>query len=163
MWGDMTSPDDSSATQKTGGSYKLLVGIGLTVGAAMVVVVFFSHRGLYNVYRFRQDKQLLEQENSRLAAENARLARTIDRLQHDPIFIQDLIRQELNFVKRNEIIIQFPPENPKVEADLPAAGHGVTAAPPRVQAISEKKAGKPKLASDTQEGSAKKRAAARRE
>ncbi len=56
----------------------------------------------------------LEQENARLAAENTRLARTIDRLQHDPVLIQDLIRQELNFVKKNEIIFQFPPEKPAV-------------------------------------------------
>jgi cell division protein FtsB len=91
---------------------KLLVGVALALTAALVLVVFFSHRGLYQVYRFRQEKLRLEQENSRLSAENERLARTIDRLQHDPEMIQDLIRRELNFIKKNEVILQLPPAAP---------------------------------------------------
>ena len=62
----------------------------------------------------------LDQENARLAEENARLARTIDRLQHDPEMIQDLIRRELNFVKKNEIIFQLPPDGQSKPAASPA-------------------------------------------
>ncbi len=76
--------------------------------AVLVFLVFFSHRGLFKIYRLRQDKNRLEVENRRLAEENNRLARTIDRLHNDPQLIQDLIRRELNFVKKNEIIIQLP-------------------------------------------------------
>ena len=53
--GDMTSPSSSVETQKVGGGYKLLAGIALTMGVAMVLVILFSHRGFYNVYRFRQE------------------------------------------------------------------------------------------------------------
>jgi cell division protein FtsB len=109
--GDMTSPSSSVETQKVGGGYKLWAGIALVMGVSMVLVILFSHRGIYNVYRFHQEWLRLEQENSRLATENDRLARTIDRLQHDPEYIQDRIRQELNFVKKNEFIFQFPPES----------------------------------------------------
>lgn len=77
---------------------------------AVIVIVLFSHQGLYKIYRLRQERARLERENARLAEENTRLARTIDRLHHDPEMIQDLIRRELNFVKKNEIIIQFPGE-----------------------------------------------------
>ncbi len=77
---------------------------------AVVFIVLFSHQGLYKIYRLRQERARLERENARLAEENNRLARTIDRLHHDPEMIQDLIRRELNFVKKNEIIIQFPGE-----------------------------------------------------
>ena len=83
----------------------------------------------------------LEQENIRLAAENDRLARTIDRLQHDPEYIQDRIRQELNFVKNNEIIFQFPPEKPGTAPNLTATANGETPPPTRVQAISARKVG----------------------
>ena len=74
----------------------------------LVFLVFFSHRGLFKIYHLRQEKNRLEAENRRLAEENDRLARTIDRLHNDPQLIQDLIRRELNFVKKNEIIIQLP-------------------------------------------------------
>jgi cell division protein FtsB len=81
-----------------------------TLGLIFVLVflVFFSHRGLFKIYHLRQEKDVLETENRRLVEENSRLARTIDRLHNDPQFIQDLIRRELNFVKKNEIIIQLP-------------------------------------------------------
>ena len=159
--GDMTSPSSPVETQKVGGSYKLLGGIALIVGVSMVLVILFSHRGFYNVYRFRQDWLRLEQENVRLAAENARLGRAIDRLQHDPEYIQDRIRQELNFVKQNELIFQFPPEKPGTP-NLTATVNGETP-PARVQTISERKAGTAKWVSGPPEGSSKKKASRRRE
>jgi cell division protein FtsB len=88
----------------------------------LVFLVFFSHRGLFKIYHLRQERNRLEAENHRLTEENARLARTIDRLHNDPQMIQDLIRRELNFVKKNEIIIQLPaPEkdNPVKAAIMP--------------------------------------------
>jgi cell division protein FtsB len=161
--GDMTSPSASLETQKMGGGYKLLAGIALIMGVSMVLVILFSHRGFYNVYRFRQEWLRLEQENTRLGAENDRLARTIDRLQHDPEYIQDRIRQELNFVKKNELIFQFPPEKPGTAPHLDATVIGETPLPARVQAISEEKTGASKWVSGPPEGSSKKRANRRRE
>jgi cell division protein FtsB len=146
-----------------GGNYKLLGGIALIVGVCMVLVIMFSHRGFYNVLRFRQEWLRLEQDNVRLAAENDRLARTIDRLQHDPEYIQDRIRQELNFVKKNELIFQFSPEKPGTAPQLTAAGVGEKPPPARVQTIAERKAGTAKLASEPPEGSSKKKAGRRRE
>jgi cell division protein FtsB len=161
--GDMTSPGSSVGTPKAGGSYKLLAGIALIVGVSMVLVILFSHRGFYNVLRFRQEWLRLEQDNVRLAAENDRLARTIDRLQHDPEYIQDRIRQELNFVKKNELIFQFPPDKSGTALHLTATGAGETPPPTRVQAIAERKVGSAKVVSGPPEGSSKKQASRRRE
>ena len=158
----MTSPSASVETQKGGGGYKFLGWIALPLGVVMVLVVLFSHRGLYQTYRFRHDGIRLEQENARLAAENARLARTIDRLQHDPVLIQDLIRQELNFVKKNEIIFQFPPEKPAVAPTNPASGSPAPVST-RVQAISARKVDKSQWVSPTAASHGNKRASHRRE
>jgi len=151
----MTSPRAWLGTQNFGG-YRLLVGIALTMGVVMVLVVLFSHRGLYQIYRFRHERLRLDQENARLAAENLRLARTIDRLHNDPIFIQDLIRQELNFVKKNDIIFQFPPEKPGPMAEQypPNAGEGLP--PGRAQGVSARKVGKAFRVCPPQAGPAKK-------
>jgi cell division protein FtsB len=161
--GDMTSPGSSAETQKMGGGYKFLAGIALTMGVSMVLVILFSHRGLYNVYRFRQEWHRLEQENVRLAAENDHLARTIDRLQHDPEYIQDRIRQELNFIKKNELIFQFPPEKPRLAANPSAPTSSETPPPARGPALSAGKTGTAKLVSGPPEGSSKKRTGRRRE
>jgi cell division protein FtsB len=161
--GDMTSPGPSVETPKVGANYKLLAGIALIVGVSMVLVIVFSHRGFYNVFRFRQEWLRLEQDNVRLAAENDRLARTIDRLQHDPEYIQDRIRQELNFVKKNELIFQFPPDKPGTAPPLTATDAGLTPPPARFQAIADRKTGPAELNSGPPEGASKKQASRRRE
>ena len=160
---DMTSPSSTLETQKVGGGYKLLAGIALIMGVSMVLVILFSHRGFYNVYRFRQEWHRLDQENIRLAAENDHLARTIDRLQHDPEYIQDRVRQELNFVKKNEIIFQFPPEKPGIAPNLTAPVNGETPPPAKVQAVSARKTGTAKWVPEPPEGSSKKRASRSRD
>lgn len=114
----MTSPTAPDGAKKVKGNRKLLVGVGLSLGVVLGLVLF-NHRGIYQIYRFHHDRQHLDQENARLTAENERLARTIDRLQHDPEFIQEYIRRELNFVKRNEIIFQLPPDGPAPTAAAP--------------------------------------------
>ena len=159
--GDMTSPSASVEPQKLGGGYKFLVGIAVVVALVMALVILFSHRGLYQIYRFHHERLRLEQENVRLVAENERLARTIDRLHHDPEFIQDRIRQELNFVKRNEIIFQFPPEKPVVASAPTSAGQApLTDRPP---GISERKTNNSKWVAEPQAASSKKKPARRRE
>ena len=82
----------------------------ITLGLVMVLffLVFFSHRGIYQIYRLKQEKAHLDMENQKLFEDNARLARSIDRLHNDPEMIQDLIRRSLNYVKKNEIVIQLP-------------------------------------------------------
>jgi len=139
----MTSPKALLDTQRFGGGYKLLAGILLAMGVVLALVILFSHRGVYQNYRLRHERLRLEQENARLAAENARLARTIDRLHHDPVLIQDLIRKELNFVKKDEIIFQFPPDKKENAPELTGANHGEAPAPARVQDLAARTVGNP--------------------
>jgi len=137
----MTSLKALVDTQRFGGGYKLLAGILLAMGVIMALVILFSHRGVYHNYRLRHERLRLEQENTRLAAENARLARTIDRLHHDPVLIQDLIRKELNFVKKDEIIFQFPPEKPATAPEAAGAGLGEAPPPARPQDLAARTVG----------------------
>lgn len=114
----------SAATSRRKGkaslSTKLVTLTALAVGLVLVVLLLLSHRELYQVYYLRQEKSRLDAEIHKLSEDNLRLARTIDRLHHDPEMIQDLIRRELNFVKKNEIIIQLAPneKNQPVKAAL---------------------------------------------
>jgi cell division protein FtsB len=153
--GDMTSPRASIDTQRFWGGYKFLAGIALTMGVVMALVVLLSHRGLYQIYLLRHERLRLDQENSRLAAENARLARTIDRLHHDPVLIQNLIRKELNFVKKDEIIFQFPPAKPETASEL-ADPHNGEAPPARVHALSARTVGNSQWVCPPPQKSAKK-------
>jgi cell division protein FtsB len=127
----MTSPATPPTTAKVWKKCLALLG-GLAALAAVVVLAnSFSSRGMYQLYRLGQERQRLERENAQLNLDNERLARTIERLQDDPEFIQDLIRRELNFVKKNEIVFQLPP-GPQAAASgsAPAAAES---APPAAE------------------------------
>lgn len=139
----MTSPPTPVEEPKAKTKHRLLTGGAIVLGVALVVVLLFSHRGLYQIYRFRQDRLSLDQENARLAEENARLTRTIDRLQNDPEMIQEFIRRELNFVKKNEIIFQLPPGREHRPSVAPPPS---SAAPPEEPAA---KPGAPQTANRT--------------
>jgi cell division protein FtsB len=152
----MTSPTTPAETRKVKGSHKLIAGLALTMGAVMALMLLFSDRGLYHIYRFRQERLKLEQENVRLESENARLARTIDRLQHDPEMIQELIRRELNFVKKNDIIFQLPPGGRDKPAPAPATPTVAPPAAPSPQTGAKSDAGKKRFAWESLEGAPKK-------
>jgi cell division protein FtsB len=125
----VTAAADSGGNGRTWLSTRLVAVVTGILSLALVGLVFFSHRGVYQTYRLRQEKARLDAENHRLAEENARLARIIDRLHHDQGMIQDLIRRELNFVKKNEVIIQLPPrpeEAPDQAALLPLRSPAAT-------------------------------------
>lgn len=99
---------------------------GLALGVllcllAVVGVTLFSRQGLWEISRLRQELQRLERENARLAQENRRLALTIERLHHDPLLIQDQIRKQLNYIRKNELILHLPETQPPVT--LPADRH----------------------------------------
>ncbi len=91
---------------------------------AMGGLLLFSNKGLYHLYKLRQEKEQLLQVNLNLKDENERLVKVIDRLQKDREFIEDTIRKELNFIKKNEVIYQLEPEvgsGPKI-TDAPPLG-----------------------------------------
>jgi cell division protein FtsB len=95
----------------------LLLLMALSMGGLLL----FGNKGLYHLYQIRQERERLLQINLNLKDENERLVKIIDRLQHDQEFIEDTIRKELNFIKKNEVIYQLEPEV--------GSGHKVTQAP----------------------------------
>lgn len=104
----MPPESTSGGGLRIAGRRKLLVLCSVIFGLTVVFVLLFSQHSLYKIYQLRQERNRLDRESVRLLEENTRLARTIDRLHNDPEMIQDLIHRELNFVKKNEIIIQLP-------------------------------------------------------
>jgi cell division protein FtsB len=112
----------------------LLLLMSLSMGWALL----FGKKGLYHLYKLRQEREELLQVSLNLKDENDRLVKIIDRLQHDQEFIEDTIRKELHFIKKNEVIYQLEPEvgsGPKV-THAPALG------PPPSPASKQKRTGR---------------------
>jgi len=75
----------------------------------MLLVIAFSEDGLLDLSRLRQARDERMDRNRVIVRENANLMREIERLKHDPRYIESIARQELGVIGKNEVILRFKP------------------------------------------------------
>lgn len=85
----------------------------------------FGERGALHLWRLREDKRKLDENNFLLQKENERLRERTSRLRHDDLYLEKIAREELNLVRPGEIIYRFPPAESKIDrtkelSDLPS-------------------------------------------
>jgi cell division protein FtsB len=85
----------------------------LVVTAVAVVVAgglgVYGGGGVLRVRTMQQEIRQLEQELGTLRAQTAKLTATIDKLRHDPAYIEKLAREDFGYVREGETILKFPP------------------------------------------------------
>lgn len=87
----------------------------MVVGAACVLLGFllmivFGDNGLIEFSRFRAKEKAMAEQNQELAIENIELYRIVDRLKHDPEYIEMVARSELGMVGKDDIVVLRPRE-----------------------------------------------------
>ena len=85
---------------------KLLVAVAVAAVVVMLFMIVFGDNGLADLRMLKNQHTRLQQRNAQLAAENVQLRRQIDRLKHDPAYIESIARQELGMIGPDEIIIK---------------------------------------------------------
>jgi len=71
----------------------------------MIIWLIFGNRGIYNLWKLKKEKKIYLEKVIKLEEENRRLMQEIDRLKHDPEYIEAVIRREIKMVRDNELII----------------------------------------------------------
>jgi cell division protein FtsB len=84
--------------------------IGIAMGWLLLLLVL-GDNGLLELRRLNATQADLVEVNDGLTQANVQLARTIDRLQHDPAFVEALARRELGMIRSDELIFQFKSGN----------------------------------------------------
>lgn len=76
--------------------------------------ILYSDNGLFDFQLLETEKKQLVKENQRLEHQNLMLYREIDRLKTDLKYIENVARQELGMVGKDEVILRMeqPPEVP---------------------------------------------------
>lgn len=77
------------------------------VMAGLLVLGVFGDKGLYELTQLRGELHRLSDQVERLKEENLALYRHIDRLRNDPAFVENVARQELGMIAKDELIINF--------------------------------------------------------
>lgn len=90
---------------------KIVVITGIVVLFSFLFVIALGDRGAVDLYKLHLRKVRLDRSNLELQNKNRALYRNIQRLKHDPEFIEDIARNELGMVGKDEVVYQFRNKN----------------------------------------------------
>ncbi|MBP8644901.1 MAG: septum formation initiator family protein [Syntrophobacteraceae bacterium] len=85
-----------------------LSGILLALNLVLLYGILFSSRGIPGFHQQYQQIAAMESKILHLRSENQRLFQKIQSLKSDPQAQERLIRDQLGWVKPNEIMVEFP-------------------------------------------------------
>ncbi len=107
---------------------RCLVGLLLVLNILLVYAILYSSHGLPGYRKQSEQVRELEEKILKLKTENQKLFDTIQSLKSSPQAQEKLVRQELGWVRENEIILETPEkESQNGERHvLPPKPHGST-------------------------------------
>ena len=86
------------------------LNILLSIAALLLIALFFfiivSEHGLADLRFIKKERDRLVEDSKRLSRENQTIGIEIDRLKHDPAYIESIARQELGMIGKDEIILK---------------------------------------------------------
>jgi cell division protein FtsB len=88
--------------------FKWIVGSAAVVLTGLLLLTVFGDNGRMELSRLRDRERTLVRQNETLASENVSLYRIIDRLKHDPVYIEHVARTELGMIGKNDLVIIRP-------------------------------------------------------
>jgi cell division protein FtsB len=90
------------------GRTALAAGLVLVLAGGLAV---YGGGGILRVRAMQQEIRQLERELGTLRVQTEKLTATIDKLRHDPAYIEKLAREDLGYVREGETVLKFPPAN----------------------------------------------------
>jgi cell division protein FtsB len=93
----------------------ILISIASLFLATLLFFIIVSEHGLADLIRLKQERGKLVQKTEQLTRENFSISIEIDRLKHDPKYIENIARKELGMIGEDEVILktQSQPESKK--------------------------------------------------
>ncbi len=85
---------------------KFLLFLAILMLFNLILVVIFSDNGLVDLILLKKEKERSAEKNREVIRENLSLYREIERLKHDPEFIESVARKELGVVGKDEVILK---------------------------------------------------------
>ncbi|UCD32622.1 MAG: septum formation initiator family protein [Desulfobacterales bacterium] len=94
----------------------ILIALSILLLSSLLLFIVFGDNGLIDLNRLKTERDDLLQKNESLKQENLSLYREIERLKNDPEYVENVARQELGVVGKDEVILK-PPNNRKPQID----------------------------------------------
>jgi len=84
----------------------ILLSISILLLISLFIYIIFSKHGYSDMVLLKQEQSKLIQVNERLTRGNLAISIEIDRLEHDLAYIENIARQELGMISKDEIILK---------------------------------------------------------
>lgn len=87
----------------------LMVSVAILILFSMLLLIVFAENGLIDLNSLKEERDRLIEKNESLARDNLALYNEIERLKNDNKYIENIARQELGMIGKNEVILK--PQN----------------------------------------------------
>jgi len=84
----------------------IFLSITVVLLFSLLFFIVFGEHGLLDLSILKKERDQLSEKNDRLSHQNLSLSVEIDRLKHDPKYIENIARQELGMVGKDELILK---------------------------------------------------------
>ncbi len=84
----------------------ILLSIAVLLLLSLFFFIIVSEHGLADLRFIKKERDRLVEDSKRLSRKNQTIGIEIDRLKHDPAYIESIARQELGMIGKDEIILK---------------------------------------------------------
>lgn len=84
----------------------IFLSITVVLLVSLLFFIIFGEHGFIDLNILKKERDQLAEKNEQLSHENLSLSVEIDRLKHDPKYIENIARQELGMVAEDELILK---------------------------------------------------------
>jgi len=84
----------------------ILISIAILLLLALFFFIIVSEHGLADLIFLKQERRKLVEKSEQLTRENISIGIEIDRLKHDPAYIENIARKELGMIGEDEVILK---------------------------------------------------------
>jgi cell division protein FtsB len=90
----------------------IFLSIAVLLLFSLLFFIIFGEHGFVDLNILKSERNQLTATNEQLRRDNSAMSVEIDRLKHDPKYIENVARQELGMVAEDELILkpQRPPK-----------------------------------------------------
>ena len=85
---------------------RVFLSIAVLALVSLLFFIIFGEHGLIDLNSLKNERNQLTEKSEQLTLKNYSLSVEIDRLKHDPKYIENVARQELGMVGEDELILK---------------------------------------------------------
>ena len=86
---------------------KILFSLAILLMFSMLLFILFGDSGLADLRLLKMERDRLIEKNDKRAQDNLLLYREIDRLKNDFQYIENVARQELGMIGKDEVVVKI--------------------------------------------------------